>query len=45
MAQDKILQGIRVIDLTDYKGAYCGKLMADMGAEVIKPEPPEGILS
>ena len=42
MVQDKILQGIRVIDLADYKGAYCGKLMADMGAEVIKPEPAQG---
>ena len=36
------LAGRRVIDLADESFAYCGKLMADMGADVIKVEPPEG---
>ena len=28
--------------LSDEKGALCGKMFADMGAEVIKVEPPQG---
>ncbi|MBI4496952.1 MAG: CoA transferase [Chloroflexi bacterium] len=36
------LADIRVLELTDEKGQYCGKLMADMGADVIKVEPPGG---
>lgn len=36
------LAGIRVIDLTDEQAIYGAKLLADLGAEVIRPEPPGG---
>ncbi len=36
------LKGIRVIDLADEKAAFCSKLLADLGAEVIKVERPGG---
>mgnify|MGYP001373235834 CR=1 FL=1 len=36
------LSGYRVLDLSDQKGAYGGKLLADLGAEVIKIEAPAG---
>jgi benzylsuccinate CoA-transferase BbsE subunit len=32
----------RVLDLTDAKGFLCGKLLGDLGADVIKVEPPWG---
>ena len=38
----KALEGIRVLDFGRViASAYCGTLLADMGAEVIKVEPPE----
>ena len=36
------LTGVRVIELADEKVAFAGKLMADMGADVILVEPPGG---
>lgn len=39
----KPLAGIRVIELANFiAGPLCGTLLADMGAEVIKIEPPKG---
>jgi crotonobetainyl-CoA:carnitine CoA-transferase CaiB-like acyl-CoA transferase len=36
------LAGLRVLELADEKGQFCGKLMADLAADVIKIEPPGG---
>jgi len=39
----KALCGIRVLEYAQFvSGPYCAKLMADLGAEVIKVEPPGG---
>lgn len=37
-----ILSGYRVLDLTDEKGMLCGKILGDLGADVIKIEKPGG---
>jgi len=36
------LKGYRALDLTDEKGYLCGKILGDLGVEVIKIEPPGG---
>ena len=36
------LAGLRVLELADEKGQFCGKLLGDLGADVIKIEPPGG---
>ncbi len=37
-----LLAPYRVLDLTDEKGFFCGKILGDLGADVIKVEKPEG---
>ncbi|MGH7865028.1 MAG: CaiB/BaiF CoA transferase family protein [Candidatus Binataceae bacterium] len=37
-----LLNGYTMLDLCDEKGALCGKIFADLGADVIKVEPPDG---
>ncbi len=37
-----MLSGCRVLDLTDERGHLAAKILADLGAEVIKIEPPTG---
>ncbi|MFQ5856300.1 MAG: CaiB/BaiF CoA transferase family protein [Anaerolineae bacterium] len=37
-----MLSPYRVLDLTDETGFLCGKILADLGADVIKIEPPGG---
>src|SRR5262245_31779471 len=41
----KPLAGLRVLDLADEKGELCGRLLADLGADVIRLEPPAGAVS
>ena len=36
------LTGIRVIELADEQGEYCGLTLAGLGADVVKVEPPGG---
>ena len=36
------LAGLRILELADEKGQFCGKIMGDLGADVIKIEPPGG---
>jgi len=36
------LDDIRVLDLAGEPGMYCGKLLAELGADVLKIEPPGG---
>ena len=37
------LEGVKVLDLSeDIAGSFCGRLLADYGADVLKVEPPGG---
>ena len=40
--ENTALGGLRVLDLTNEIGSYCGKLLAGLGADVIKVERPGG---
>jgi crotonobetainyl-CoA:carnitine CoA-transferase CaiB-like acyl-CoA transferase len=37
-----MLAGLRVIEVADERAEYTGLLLAGLGAEVVKVEPPEG---
>jgi len=41
-AEQGLLGGYRVLDLADGKGAYGTRLLGELGADVIKIEPPQG---
>lgn len=36
------LDGVRVVELADGWAAHCGRILADLGADVVKVEPPSG---
>jgi len=36
------LSGVRVLELANETGQFCGKLLGDLGADVVKIEPPGG---
>ena len=42
---DLPLAGLRVVETCEEKGELCGRLLADLGATVIKVEPPGGASS
>src|SRR5215813_11479539 len=39
---DPALAGLKVLDITDEPGQLTGRILADLGAEVLKIEPPGG---
>ena len=41
-AAEGMLSPYRVLDLTDERGLLCGKILADLGADVLQVEPPGG---
>ena len=36
------LEQVRVLDLSDDRAIYAGKLLGDLGAQVLRLEPPDG---
>ncbi|WP_062357721.1 CaiB/BaiF CoA transferase family protein [Herbidospora yilanensis] len=42
MPSGRPLDGVRVVDLADGKAEMCGRFLADLGADVIRVEPPGG---
>src|SRR5207245_4749819 len=39
------LSGVRVLELVDEPVDYCGRILAGLGADVVKLEPPAGASS
>lgn len=42
MGSEGFLAGIRVLELADHRGEFAGKVLATLGADVVKIEPPGG---
>ena len=42
MNSPQALDGLRILDLSGPAGFYCAKLLADLGADVVRVEPPGG---
>ncbi len=40
--EDTALKNLRVLEVADERGVYCGKLLVGMGAQIIKVEKPGG---
>ena len=38
-----LLEGIRVLDLATTRAEFTGRMLSDLGAEVLKVEPPQGV--
>jgi len=45
MSSRGALDGLRVLEVSHEAGQLCGKLLADLGADVIRVEPPQGSLA
>jgi len=43
VSQSGLLRGVRILDLTGPDAQLCGRILAELGAEVILVEPPEGV--
>ena len=42
MDSPQAFEGLRVLDIAGPAGFYCTKLMADLGADVVRVDPPDG---
>ena len=43
MGTAALLRGVRILDLTGPDAQLCGRIIAELGAEVILVEPPDGV--
>ena len=42
LCSPQALDGLRILDLSGPAGFYCTKLLADLGADIVRVEPPGG---